>query len=68
MTTFEKCDSMEKYVSEVVDTAYQLNNIGLVVDEEWVGMIASLESCLTLFVCLTQINQLVLDCCISVLA
>lgn len=39
MTTYKMCGSMEKYVSEVVNTAHQLNNTGLRVDEEWVGMI-----------------------------
>lgn len=39
MTSYEKCSSMETYVNEIVNTAHQLNGVGLKVDEEWVGML-----------------------------
>lgn len=39
MTSYENCSSMEVYVNEIVNTAHQLNGIGLKVDEEWVGML-----------------------------
>lgn len=38
-TKLETCDSIEDYVNKIVTTAFKLTNIGLKVDDEWVGTI-----------------------------
>ncbi|CAH2100602.1 unnamed protein product [Euphydryas editha] len=36
-TTLENCQSIEEYVNKIMTTAHKLQNIGLKIDDEWLG-------------------------------